>query len=155
MTARCSVSSIPHSSLDLFSNFTYVLANPDQGDQFNQSERCNMAGVNVAQSWVSTIGGHDMRKKIGLQTLFDRLSPVGIYDAVAHVAVGRPSGGRLCASRKPSSTPGGQSPGSPRMPWINRSKPSLRAISLTSSIGAAGGVFMSILFKRVSLSYEK
>lgn len=74
-----------HSSLDLFSNFTYVLANPDQGDQFNQSERRNMAGVNLAQSWVSTIGGFDTRNKIGLQTRFDRLSPVGIYDTVARV----------------------------------------------------------------------
>lgn len=74
-----------HSSLDLFSNFTYVLANPDQGDQFNQSERRNMAGVNVAQSWISTMGGLDMRNKIGLQTRFDRLSPVGIYDTVARV----------------------------------------------------------------------
>ena len=74
-----------HSSLDLFSNFTYVLTNPNQGDQFNQSERRNMAGVNVAQSWVSTIGGLDMRNKIGVQTRFDRLSPVGIYDTVARV----------------------------------------------------------------------
>jgi len=74
-----------HSSLDLFSNFTYVLTNPDQGDQFNQSERRNMASVNMAQSWVSMIGGLDMRNKIGVQTRFDRLSPVGIYDTVARV----------------------------------------------------------------------
>jgi outer membrane receptor protein involved in Fe transport len=74
-----------HSSLDLFSNFTYVLSNPDEGDQFNQSERRNMAGVNVAQSWVSTLSGLDMRNKIGLQTRFDQLSPVGIYDTVARV----------------------------------------------------------------------
>ena len=74
-----------HSRLDLFSNFTYVLANPDQGDQFNQSERRSMAGVNLAQSWVTTVGGFDMRNKIGLQTRFDRLSPVGIYDTVARV----------------------------------------------------------------------
>jgi hypothetical protein len=74
-----------HSSLDLFSNFTYYLAKPDQGDQFNQSERRNMAGANLAQSWVSTVGGFEMRNKIGLQTRYDRLSPVGIYDTVARV----------------------------------------------------------------------
>ncbi|GJI91089.1 TonB-dependent receptor [Duganella hordei] len=77
-----------HSSLDLFSNFTYYLADPDHGDQFNQSERRNMAGANVAQSWVNTVGGFEMRNKIGLQTRYDRLSPVGIYDTVARVRTG-------------------------------------------------------------------
>ena len=74
-----------HSRLDLFSNFTYVLANPEQGDQFNQSERRDMAGINASQSWVSTIAGLDMRNKIGVQTRYDRLAPVGIYNTVARV----------------------------------------------------------------------
>ena len=73
------------SKLDLFSNFTYFLADPEQGDQFNQSEHRNMAGANLAQSWVNTVGGLEMRNKIGLQTRYDRLSPVGIYDTVARV----------------------------------------------------------------------
>ncbi|USX25363.1 TonB-dependent receptor [Oxalobacteraceae bacterium OTU3CINTB1] len=73
------------SKLDLFSNFTYFLADPEQGDQFNQSEHRNMAGANLAQSWVNTVGGLETRNKIGLQTRYDRLSPVGIYDTVARV----------------------------------------------------------------------
>ncbi len=77
-----------HSSLDLFSNFTYALANPEQGDQFNQSERRDMAGLNAAQSWVDTIGGFEMRNKIGLQTRYDRLAPVGLYDTVRRVRTG-------------------------------------------------------------------
>jgi outer membrane receptor protein involved in Fe transport len=72
-----------HSRLDLFSNFTYLLANPADGDQFQQSERRDMAGLNLAQSWVDTIGGLEMRNKIGLQTRVDRLAPVGLYQTVA------------------------------------------------------------------------
>ncbi|MEB0029397.1 TonB-dependent receptor [Undibacterium sp. RTI2.1] len=71
------------SSLDLFSNFTYFLDNPDGGDQFNQSERRRMLGFNVSQSWFSNIGGLDMRNKVGLQTRYDNVSPVGIYNTVA------------------------------------------------------------------------
>ena len=74
-----------HSSLDLFSNFTYFLSNPAQGDQFGQSERRNMAGLNLSESWLGTLAGLELRHKIGLQSRFDRLSPVGIYDTVARV----------------------------------------------------------------------
>ena len=73
------------SSVDLFSNFTYVLTNPEQGDQFQQSERRDMAGFNASRSWVSTIAGVDMRNKIGVQLRYDRLAPVGIYNTAARV----------------------------------------------------------------------
>ncbi|MET3118909.1 outer membrane receptor protein involved in Fe transport [Undibacterium sp. GrIS 1.8] len=75
------------SSLDLFSNFTYFLDNPDGGDQFNQSERRRMLGFNVSQSWFSNIGGLDMRNKVGLQTRYDNVSPVGIYNTIAQQRV--------------------------------------------------------------------
>ena len=71
------------SSLDLFSNFTYFLDNPDGGDQFNQSERRRMLGFNMSKSWFSNIGGLDMRNKVGLQTRYDNVSPVGIYNTIA------------------------------------------------------------------------
>ncbi|MRW92959.1 TonB-dependent receptor plug domain-containing protein [Duganella sp. FT80W] len=76
---------VVHSSLDLFSNFTYLLSNEEDGDQFNQSERRTMAGFNLAQSWTSDLGGLPMRNKIGLQTRYDQLSPVGLYETVARV----------------------------------------------------------------------
>lgn len=75
------------SSLDLFSNFTYFLDNPDGGDQFNQSERRRMLGFNVSQSWFSNIGGLDMRNKVGFQTRYDNVSPVGIYNTFAQQRV--------------------------------------------------------------------
>ena len=71
------------SRLDLFSDFTYFLANPDSGDQFQQSERRDMAGLSVAQSWATSWASMAVRNKVGLQVRYDRLAPVGIYDTVA------------------------------------------------------------------------
>ncbi len=67
------------SSLDLYSNFTYLLADPVNGDQFQQSERRTLAGVNASQTWLDKIGGIDMRNKVGLQTRYDHVSPIGLY----------------------------------------------------------------------------
>ena len=71
------------SSLDLFSDFTYFLNDPVNGDQFNQSERRRMYGANVAQTWQAAISGITMQNTIGLQARYDRLSPIGLYDTVA------------------------------------------------------------------------
>jgi outer membrane receptor protein involved in Fe transport len=76
------------SRLDLFSNFTYALANPDGGDQFQQSERRTLAGLNVTQSRTADWGGLAVRNKVGLQVRQDRLDPVGIYTTVARVRTG-------------------------------------------------------------------
>jgi hypothetical protein len=70
---------IVRSSLDLFSNFTYLLNDPVNGDQFQQSEKRTMAGFNASQAWLSNIGGVDMRNKFGLQTRYDHISPIGLY----------------------------------------------------------------------------
>lgn len=71
------------SSLNLFSNFTYFLTNPDDGDQFHQNEQRRMLGANVSQAWFNTIAGFEMRNKIGVQYRYDKLSPVGIYNTIA------------------------------------------------------------------------
>ncbi|MFZ6779186.1 TonB-dependent receptor [Undibacterium sp. Ji83W] len=71
------------SSLDLFSNFTYFLANPDTGDQFSQSERRQMLGMNISQTWLLTVADLEMRNKLGVQLRYDKLSPVGIYNTIA------------------------------------------------------------------------
>ncbi|SEO30507.1 Outer membrane receptor proteins, mostly Fe transport [Duganella sp. CF517] len=67
------------SSLDLFSNFTYLLADPVNGDQFQQSERRTMGGFNASQTWLDKIAGIDMRNKVGVQTRYDHVSPIGLY----------------------------------------------------------------------------
>jgi hypothetical protein len=74
---------VVQSSLDLYSNFTYFLNNPEDGDQFNQSERRRMLGVNASQSWNATLAGFETSNKIGFQSRFDHLSPVGLYNTVA------------------------------------------------------------------------
>ena len=71
------------SKLDLYSNFTYFLNNPIDGDQFNQNENRKMAGFNVTKTWFNNFGGFDMQNKIGLQTRYDDLSPVALYNTVA------------------------------------------------------------------------
>lgn len=78
------------SQLDLYSNFTYFLADPELGDQFQQSERRTVAGVNASESWNTELAGFAMRNKIGVQARHDKLSPVGLYgtqDRVRHGTV--------------------------------------------------------------------
>ena len=70
------------SRLDLFSNFTFFQDDPVNGDQFQQSERRTMVGLNLAQTWVGKLAGVDTQTKVGLQTRYDRLSPVGLYSTV-------------------------------------------------------------------------
>ncbi|TFW16144.1 TonB-dependent receptor [Duganella callida] len=72
-----------HSSLDLYSNFTYRLNDPLRGDQFQQSERRTMGGASTSQTWLNQLGGIDMRNKIGVQTRYDHIAPIGLYATAA------------------------------------------------------------------------
>ncbi|MGK5004687.1 TonB-dependent receptor [Janthinobacterium sp. LB2P70] len=73
------------SQLELNSDFTYFLADPEQGDQFQQSERRTVAGVNASESWTMELFGLPLRNKLGVQARYDRLSPVGLYNTVERV----------------------------------------------------------------------
>ena len=73
------------SQLELNSDFTYFLADPQQGDQFQQSERRTVAGVNASESWTMELFGLPLRNKLGVQARVDRLSPVGLYNTVERV----------------------------------------------------------------------
>jgi len=68
------------SALDLYSNFTYFLNDPVNGDQFNQSEKRTMLGINASKSWLGELVGMPMENKLGLQTRYDKLSPVALYN---------------------------------------------------------------------------
>jgi outer membrane receptor protein involved in Fe transport len=70
------------SELDLYSNFTYFLNDPVNGDQFNQSEKRTMLGVNLSKSWLGELAGVTMENKLGIQTRYDKLSPVALYNTV-------------------------------------------------------------------------
>ncbi|MFQ6405477.1 TonB-dependent receptor [Methylophilus sp. 'Pure River'] len=70
------------SKLDLFGNFTYFLNDPVNGDQTDQSEQRTMLGLNLSKSWLGEIAGMAMDNKLGLQTRYDKLSPVALYKTV-------------------------------------------------------------------------
>ncbi|MBG9388586.1 TonB-dependent receptor [Caenimonas sp. DR4.4] len=73
------------SRLDLFSNFTYYMDDPVGGDQFEQKERRSVAGLNLSQTWNMKLAGFDAVNRVGLQTRYDRVSPVGLYRTTARV----------------------------------------------------------------------
>jgi hypothetical protein len=67
------------STLELNSNFTYFLDNPDRGDQFQQSEKRFFWGGDYAQTWFSHWGQMHVYNTVGVQARQDRLKPVALY----------------------------------------------------------------------------
>ena len=65
--------------LDLFSNFTYFLDDPDQGDQFEQKDERTVLGASVSQRFLSRWLGRDAESVAGLQGRRDRIPLVGLY----------------------------------------------------------------------------
>jgi len=62
------------SSLDLFSNFTYFLKNPIQGDQFHQHDDRIVAGANVARTFKGALGDVPVETTAGIQTRYDAIN---------------------------------------------------------------------------------
>lgn len=71
------------SRLNLYSNFTYFLNNPVNGDQFEQAEQRVVLGAAASQTWYSRLDGRQMWNTTGLQLRRDRLSPVALYNTQA------------------------------------------------------------------------
>lgn len=77
------------SRLKLWSNFTYFLDHPDEGDQFEQAEQRTTLGGSLSRRWrlgvaeASSTGVGEQVVAVGLDLRHDRLSPVGLYDTVA------------------------------------------------------------------------
>ena len=76
------------SRLNLYSNFTFFLHDPDNGDQFEQFESRKLYGFNLSQSFVGKLGGFDMENIVGLQTRYDKLDPIALYHDVARERIG-------------------------------------------------------------------
>lgn len=72
------------SDLDLFSNFTYLLDDPINGDQFEQVDERRVYGVELSQQWES---GRS-RWRVGVDGRFDDISKVGLYRTRARELVG-------------------------------------------------------------------
>lgn len=67
--------------LKLFSNFTYALERPDDGDQFSQQDSRRVYGASASHAVDHKLGGLPARSEIGLQLRHDR-ARVGLFDAV-------------------------------------------------------------------------
>jgi outer membrane receptor protein involved in Fe transport len=76
------------SRLDLFSNFTYFLDDPVNGDQFQQSERRTVVGGEMSRSWARRVGSLEVTDTLGLQVRHDDIDPVGLYPTVARDRIG-------------------------------------------------------------------
>jgi hypothetical protein len=64
--------------LDLFSDFTYFLTDPDRGDQFEQQDRRWVGGVDARQTYFSHWFGRDVENSFGLQVRNDWINN-GLY----------------------------------------------------------------------------
>jgi outer membrane receptor protein involved in Fe transport len=69
--------------LNLFSNFTYFLDDPEQGDQFEQADRRNVFGLNAEHSRAFSRGSLNGENTVGVQLRHDRIGHVGLYRTVA------------------------------------------------------------------------
>ncbi len=76
------------SRLHLYSNFTFFLDDPDNGDQFEQFESRKLYGLNVSQSFLGKLGGFEMENTVGLQTRYDKLDPIALFHDVARERIG-------------------------------------------------------------------
>jgi len=66
--------------LNLWSNFTYFLDDPIDGDQFEQVDKRMIYGLSASRSWHNTeVFNKEMRQTLGLQFRFDDIDQVGLY----------------------------------------------------------------------------
>lgn len=67
--------------MDLWSNFTYFLDNPEDGDQFQQSDRRMLYGANLSHTLEHQhLLNLHLKSTFGLQTRFDDVDRVGLYN---------------------------------------------------------------------------
>ena len=62
------------SRLDLFSNFTYFLNDPVNGDQFSQPDRRTTTGINASQTVTTTLLGRESDFTVGAQFQNDSIA---------------------------------------------------------------------------------
>jgi hypothetical protein len=78
--------------LNLFSNFTYFLDDPVNGDQFEQEDRRWVSGGQITHRFLGTFGGLNHQSAVGGSVRHDAIGNVGLYQAV--------NGGRTDAIRQ-------------------------------------------------------
>ncbi len=76
------------SKLNLFSNFTYFLDDPVNGDQFEQVDDRRLYGGSVNRRIVSQIGDKTLQQFMGVQLRYDDISEVALYRTQARERLG-------------------------------------------------------------------
>jgi outer membrane cobalamin receptor len=71
-----------HNKLDLYSNFTYFLDDPVNGDQFNQADRRTTLGLNASRTIATPFFGKESETTLGLQLQNDNIFN-GLYSTAA------------------------------------------------------------------------
>lgn len=67
------------SSLDVFSNFTYFLDDPINGDQFEQVDERSIIGGAGSYQWQTDFAGKNIVNKLGAEVRYDDIGQVGLY----------------------------------------------------------------------------
>ena len=69
---------VVHYDFDLISNFTYLLDDPENGDQFEQTDKRQIFGVALSQRWNAHVGEIHTENAVGLTLRYDDISN-GLY----------------------------------------------------------------------------
>jgi TonB dependent receptor/Carboxypeptidase regulatory-like domain/TonB-dependent Receptor Plug Domain len=65
--------------LSLYSNFTYALDDPEQGDQFEQRDERAVLGARVSHLWSGHLAGIHSEVAVGAEVRHDDIGAVGLY----------------------------------------------------------------------------
>ena len=74
-----------HTTLDLYNDFDYFLAQPLLGDQFRQFDRRTVLGLQAEHGWNYEYSGMPVETRVGLQSRYDDIR-VGIQDTYNKMA---------------------------------------------------------------------
>jgi len=77
--------------LDLYSDFSYYLLDPVRGDQFEQYDSRNVYGGRLAYKFPLDLLGLPIANEVGLQTRYDNIGTVGLFDTQNRVRFGTQS----------------------------------------------------------------
>lgn len=67
------------SDLNLFSNFTYFLDDPINGDEFEQVDKRQLFGGEIIRSLQGDLAGKNINHKMGMQWRHDKINELGLY----------------------------------------------------------------------------
>jgi hypothetical protein len=70
---------VAYSNLDLYSNFTFFLDDPVNGDQIKQQDRRLLAGGKAAETWYSSWRGIELATRLGVEAGHDHIPNVALY----------------------------------------------------------------------------